>query len=155
MKLCGWNCRAANSPTAVRSLPDLREHLKHDILFLSESHLNKEDAESLRRKLVYDFMCVVESDGRSRGLVLFWNDENKMVSVSHLIALMWCLKQQMASCGDLEGFTVNPLGRTDTSRGAVYATLAPDHLFPGSLWGILMRFYIRMRRKGVIPGRTV
>jgi hypothetical protein len=25
-------------------------------------------------------MCVVESDGRSRGLVLFWNDENKIIS---------------------------------------------------------------------------
>jgi hypothetical protein len=80
MKICGWNCRAANSPTAVRSLSDLREHLKPDILFLSESHLNKESAENLRRKLGFDFVHSDESDGRSRGLALFWNEDNKMIS---------------------------------------------------------------------------
>jgi hypothetical protein len=71
MKLCGWNCRTANSPPAVRSLSVLREDLRPDILFLSESHLNKESADSLRRKLGYEFMSVDESDGRARGLVYF------------------------------------------------------------------------------------
>jgi hypothetical protein len=42
--------------------------------------LSKENAETLRRKLGFDFMCVDESDGRSRGLVLFWKEENKMIS---------------------------------------------------------------------------
>jgi hypothetical protein len=63
----------------VRSLSDLREHLRPDILFLSETHLNKESTKSLRCKLGYDFMCIDESDGRSRGLVLFWNKDNKTI----------------------------------------------------------------------------
>jgi hypothetical protein len=80
MKICGWNCRAANSPTIVRSLSDLHGQLKLDILFLSKSHLNKDSAESLCRKLGYDFSHSHESDGRSRYLTLFWNEDNKMVS---------------------------------------------------------------------------
>jgi hypothetical protein len=80
MIICGWNCRAANSPSAVRSLLDLKEHVRPDILFLSETHLSKENAENLRRKLGFDFMSIDESDGRSRGLVMFWKEDNKMIS---------------------------------------------------------------------------
>jgi hypothetical protein len=46
------------------------------ILFLSETHLNKEGAKALYRMLGYDSMCVGESDGRARVLSLFWNDDN-------------------------------------------------------------------------------
>jgi hypothetical protein len=80
MIIYGWNCRAANSPSAVRSLLDLKEHVIPDILFLSETHLSKENAKKLRRKLGFDFMSIDESDGRSRGLVMFWKEDNKMIS---------------------------------------------------------------------------
>jgi hypothetical protein len=42
--------------------------------------LNKDSAESLHCKLGYDFFLSHESYGRSRGLTLFWNEDNKMVS---------------------------------------------------------------------------
>jgi hypothetical protein len=80
MRLAGWNCHGANSPATVLALSDMREKLRPDVLFLAESHLNKDKADVLRRKLCFDSMSVVESDGRARGLVLFWNEDVKVLS---------------------------------------------------------------------------
>ena len=67
-------------PSTVRALLGLQERLKPDVLFLSEAHLNKSRAEILQRRLKFDEMLVSESDGRSGGLVLFWNKELKVTS---------------------------------------------------------------------------
>jgi hypothetical protein len=66
--------------SAVRSLLILQERLKPDVLFLSESHLGRAKAENLRKRLQFDEMLVSESDGRSGGLVMFWNKEIKVTS---------------------------------------------------------------------------
>ena len=47
--------------------------------FLSESHLNEAKTIDLRVKLGFDFFHIVESDGRSGGLVLFYNSPNEVV----------------------------------------------------------------------------
>ena len=46
---------------------------------MSESHLNKDNANELKVKLGFDFIHIVESDGRSGGLVLFYNPSNEVV----------------------------------------------------------------------------
>ena len=46
---------------------------------MSESHLNKDKANELKLKLGFDFTHIVESDGRSGGLVLFYNPSNEVV----------------------------------------------------------------------------
>lgn len=53
--------------------------MKADVIFLSESHLNKVKAIELRVKLGFDLFHIVESDGRSGGLVLFYNLANEVV----------------------------------------------------------------------------
>ena len=78
MKILGWNCRGMLSPTAVRELLELQGRTKADVIFLSESHLNKCKADELRRVLSFDSMFVVESDGRAGGLVLFYQKVNKV-----------------------------------------------------------------------------
>ena len=80
MKLSGWNSRSLVSEVVVRDLVNFRGRVKVDVLFLSESHLDKEKAEVLRRKLGFNFMLINESDGRSGGLVLFSNKENRIVA---------------------------------------------------------------------------
>jgi hypothetical protein len=67
-------------PSAVRSLLSIQERLKPDVLFLSEAHLGKVKAENLRKRLRFDKMLVSESDGRSGGLVMFWNKETNVTS---------------------------------------------------------------------------
>ena len=79
MRIIGWNCRGMLSPMAVRELLDLQERTKAELIFLSESHLNKCKADELRRVLNFDSMFVVESDGRTGGLVLFYHEMNKVV----------------------------------------------------------------------------
>ena len=66
--------------SAVRALLELQARLKPDVLFLSEAHLCKARAENLRSRLGFDKMLVSVSDGRSVGLVLFWNNEIQVTS---------------------------------------------------------------------------
>ena len=70
MRNLGWNCRGMLSPTVVRELLELQHRTKVDLIFLSESHLNKCKADEVRCFLSFDSMIVVESDGRAGDLVL-------------------------------------------------------------------------------------
>ena len=78
MKILGWNCRGMLSNTAVHELLDLQERTRAELIFLSESHLNKCKADELRRVLGFDSMFVVESDGKAGGLILFYHKLNKV-----------------------------------------------------------------------------
>uniref|UniRef100_A0A453BHN4 Endonuclease/exonuclease/phosphatase domain-containing protein n=1 Tax=Aegilops tauschii subsp. strangulata TaxID=200361 RepID=A0A453BHN4_AEGTS len=49
------------------------------LIFLSESHLNKYKAGELCRVFDFDSMFVVESDGRTGGLIMFYHKMNKVV----------------------------------------------------------------------------
>ena len=66
------------SPTAVRELLQLQGRVRVELIFLSESHLNKIKADELCCKLGFDSMFLVESDGKAGGLVLFYRKENKI-----------------------------------------------------------------------------
>jgi hypothetical protein len=66
--------------SAVRALLELQARLRPDVLFLSKAHLCKARAENLYRRLCFDHMLVSVSDGRSGGLVLFWNNDIQVTS---------------------------------------------------------------------------
>ena len=51
---------------------------KAELIFLSESHLNKCKADELHRVLNFESMFVVESDGQAGGLVLYYQSLNKI-----------------------------------------------------------------------------
>ena len=72
MKTLSWNCRGMSSAAAERALLDIQKQWGPDVIFLSETHLNKATAGKLRRKLKMDCMEVHESNGASGGLLLFW-----------------------------------------------------------------------------------
>ena len=79
MKILGYNSRGIQRAAAIRALLNLLKRNCPDVLFLSETHLDEWAAEGLRRKLKMDFKEVVQSDGRSGGLLLLWK---KVVVVS-------------------------------------------------------------------------
>jgi hypothetical protein len=78
MKTLAWNCRGMLAATAVCELLELQERVVADVLFLLESHLNREKVETLRVKMGFDEVHVVESDGRSGDLTLFCNKINEV-----------------------------------------------------------------------------
>ena len=77
MKSISWNCRGMLSSTAVQELLELHGRTCADLIFISESHLNKNKADELRCNLGFNSMFLDESDGKSGGLVLFYQKENK------------------------------------------------------------------------------
>jgi hypothetical protein len=55
----------ATARREVRALLDLEKQIKPDVLFLSETHLNKARAGNLMRKLGFDLFSIFKSDGQS------------------------------------------------------------------------------------------
>ena len=81
MKLLSWNCRGILGASTVRSLLDIQRRHEPDAIFLSESHLDKDKAESLMKKLRMDHLIVSPSlDGRKGCLLLVWMKEVRIYS---------------------------------------------------------------------------
>jgi len=69
------NCRGLGNDPAVRSLLDVQRRSNPDVLFLSETHLDRYPADCLKRRLKMDFMIVNPSNSRSGGVLLLWKRE--------------------------------------------------------------------------------
>ena len=81
MKLLRWNCRGILGALTVQSLLDFQRRHEPDAVFLSETHLDEEKAENLRKKMKMDRMIVSPSlDGRRGGLLLLWKKEVRIYS---------------------------------------------------------------------------
>lgn len=92
MKMLSWNCRGMLSTTAVQEFLEIQGCIRAEVVFLSESHLNKIEADELRCKLGFNSMFLVESDGKAGGLVPFYQSENKTelnYLSSHFIDVMF------------------------------------------------------------------
>jgi hypothetical protein len=108
MKICGCNCRGLGKSSAVGALVDLHKRLKPDVFFLSETHLTKARAGTVRRKLGYDHMIESESDGRSGGLLMLWNNNIKVTSsTAHTNYLDIVLMRIRMRAGELRGSMEN------------------------------------------------
>jgi hypothetical protein len=87
-----WNCRGLGNPQAVRDLHHLVKEKKPTLVFLMETKFFNKNCDFLRIKLGYDFMFVVDSVGRSGGLILLWkavvNVEIQNYSRRHINAIV-------------------------------------------------------------------
>jgi exonuclease III len=75
MKILAWNYHGLASARVVRALLKIQKREKPDVFFLSKTHLGKEKAENLKRRLGCDHFIIYESDGRSGGLLMLWKKE--------------------------------------------------------------------------------
>jgi hypothetical protein len=71
MRLGGWNCRSMGNGLAVRGFLALQKE-DPDVLFLSETKLDKKGIEKLKYKLGMPHVVFKECEGRSGGLAMFW-----------------------------------------------------------------------------------
>lgn len=71
MKIVAWNCRGLGHRPAARGLLKLQKKEDPDILFLSETKLDKARMEKFRSMLGLQHMLVQNNNGNSGGLALF------------------------------------------------------------------------------------
>lgn len=85
MKIIVWNCRGLGNGPAVRGLLNLQKEKDPDILFLSETKMDRNRIQGFRWKLGMTNMVVKDCEGKSGGLVFWKKDINlHLCTVSRL-----------------------------------------------------------------------
>ena len=75
MNCVGWNCRGAGNNPTVRDLLAISKAVKANFVFLSETRQKREKMRRLRNRLGLRGFAGCDSNGRSGGLALFWNEQ--------------------------------------------------------------------------------
>jgi hypothetical protein len=78
MIVLSWNCQGLGNPRAVHTLCRLVRMKKPSLVFLMETKQACNALESVRVKLGFEGLFVVDCHGRSGGLALLWNSETNI-----------------------------------------------------------------------------
>ena len=79
MKAIAYNCRGLGNQPAVMGLLELWKAEDPDVLFLSETKLDKEGMKRIKTLLNMAHMEVKECEERSGGLALLWKEDVNLV----------------------------------------------------------------------------
>lgn len=88
MNCMSWNNRGLGNPATVRELRKIVKQEGPALLFVMETKIRGKRVENLQNLLGFNGCFVVDSDGLSGGIGLFWNhevnDELKKYSRAHI-----------------------------------------------------------------------
>lgn len=73
MSILSWNCRGLGNPWTIRDLCRLVKEKKPKMVFLMETKLVAHRMETVKAKVGFENLFVVDSVGRSGVLVLLWS----------------------------------------------------------------------------------
>lgn len=96
MSCLAWNCRGLANPRAIRFLKEIIHQLRPNIVFLSETFVNKKRIESICKTVHFAGCFVVESQRHGGGLALMWKNEGGVDikgSSNHYIDFEVCCDQ--------------------------------------------------------------
>ena len=85
MSILCWNCRGMGNPWSVRQLRRWSNSYAPDLIFLSETMINKIEIEALKSRLGFSNAFGVASRGNAGGLCLYWKEDIlfTLISFSH------------------------------------------------------------------------
>ena len=69
-----WNCRGAGKAATVRELRDFAKKFTPTVLCIVETQVKGARVEALANTLGYDNAYAIDSQGRSGGIGIFWNN---------------------------------------------------------------------------------
>jgi exonuclease III len=75
MSFLSWNCRGLGNPRATRDLHLMVKKKGPKLVFLMETKICNKDMDFLRIKLKFNYIFVIDSVGRSGGLILLWKND--------------------------------------------------------------------------------
>lgn len=75
MSILCWNVQGLGNPCTLQTLRDLVRKVAPNLVFLSETKLAGGLATRVKFSLGFSHSFVVNSEGRSGGLMLLWNDD--------------------------------------------------------------------------------
>ena len=93
MNILCWNCRGVGNPWSVRQLRRWSTFYAPDIMFLSETMINKTGVEALKSRSGFVNAFGVSRRGRAGGLCVLWREEITFSLVSY---------SQHHICGDID-----------------------------------------------------
>ena len=82
MKALVWNCQGAGSPLTIFQLKEACNLLSLNMVFLCETKNKQQFMEKVRKQLRFEDCVVVESMNKSRGMVMMWNTEVKVLEIN-------------------------------------------------------------------------
>ena len=87
--LC-WNCRGVGNAATVNELCELAKKFAPPILYIVETQIERGRVESLAGTLGYDNSFAIDSQGRSGGIGIFWNNPIKVDILGYSIYHIDC-----------------------------------------------------------------
>ncbi|KAL5711094.1 hypothetical protein ACHQM5_021586 [Ranunculus cassubicifolius] len=136
MKTISWNCRGLGNDLTVRHLRDLCRNEKPDILFLSETMIDKDHVNILSISNLFSNFIAISSCNNAGGLALFWLDNVRLEVISsckhHINTL---IKTGLSQSNGKPHSSMEVL--TTALRNAAGTFLKNQKLIlglPGSLW---------------------
>ena len=154
MKIITWYCRGLGNGPAVRGLLSMQKEEDPNILFLSETKMDKRRIEGLRWHLGLTNVVVKDCEGKSGGLAIFWRTGvNFHLRIASRLYIDGDVVEKDGSVWGLTGFYGEPRSDKKELSWKALRALNAGRRHPWLCWVISMKFYGVMKKRVGSPGR--